>query len=104
MERPGDEDEILLHAVLRLNGVLLGLVFGIVCALAIFVATMWLTIKGGPHPGQHLRLLHHFFPGYSVTYLGSVVGALYGLVAGFLAGWIVAWVYNGVAALRGGRR
>jgi hypothetical protein len=104
MERPEDEDEELLHAVLRLNGTLLGLVFGIVLALAIFVATAWLTIKGGPNPGRHLSLLGQFFWGYSVTWLGSVVGAFYGLVVGFAAGWIVAWVYNGVTALRTPRR
>jgi tetrahydromethanopterin S-methyltransferase subunit G len=104
VERQGEDDQILLHAVLRLNGVLLGLVFGIVLALVIFVATVWLTLKGGPHPGRHLSLLGQFFWGYSVTWLGSLIGALYGLVLGFMAGWVVAWVYNGVASLRSGRR
>jgi hypothetical protein len=100
MARQGDDDEVLLHAVLRLNGVLLGIVFGIVVALVIFIATAWLTIKGGPSPGRHLSLLGQFFWGYSVTWVGSLVGAFYGFVVGFVGGWIVAWVYNGVAALR----
>jgi hypothetical protein len=104
MEPQREDDEILLHAVLKLNGVLLGIVFGLVGALVIFVATLFLTVKGGPNPGRHLTLLNQFFWGYSVTYLGSLVGALYGLIVGFVAGWVVAWVYNAVASLRGGFR
>ena len=31
-------------------------------------------IKGGPNVGQHLGLLRAYYPGYSVTWLGSFVG------------------------------
>jgi len=99
-----NEEEALVHAVLRLNGVLLGLVFGLVLGLIIFLATLWLTIKGGERIGPHLNLLGQFFWGYSVSYVGSLVGAVYGFLAGFATGWIVAWIYNGIVMLRSPRR
>ncbi len=96
-QRPnGVEDEILKKAVLRLNGHILGFVLGFIGALIIFVATIWLVIKGGTNVGQHLGLLSHFFIGYHVTYLGSFIGAAYGFVSGYLSGLIIGWIYNAV--------
>lgn len=93
------EEELLIRAVARLSGNILGLVFGIIFAAVIFVATNWLVLKGGPMVGPHLSLLSQFFIGYSVTFIGSLVGMLYGFVAGYLAGLFIAWVYNSVARL-----
>ncbi len=94
------EEELLRRAVVRLSGNILGLVFGTILGLMIFVATNWLVFKGGPVVGPHLSLLSQFFIGYSVTFLGSLVGMLYGFVAGYLAGLFIAWVYNSVAFLK----
>ncbi len=94
------EEELLARAVVRLSGNILGLVFGTILALVIFVATNWLVLNGGPVGGPHLGLLRQFFLGYSVTFLGSLVGMLYGFVAGYLAGVLIAWVYNSVAFLK----
>lgn len=94
------EEEILKHAVLRLNGQIVGIVVGIVCALAIFVATNWLVLKGGEVVGPHLSLLAQFFIGYSVTFVGSLVGALYGFILGYLSGLFIGWVYNAIVFLR----
>lgn len=94
------DEELLTRAVVRLSGNILGLVFGTIFALVIFVATNWLVLKGGPVVGPHLRLLGQFFLGYSVTFLGSLVGMLYGFVAGYLIGIFIAWVYNSVAFLK----
>jgi len=93
-------EELLRHAVLRLNGIVLGLVFGITLGLLIFVATNWLVIKGGPVVGPHLSLLGQFFIGYSVTFLGSLIGMTYGFVAGLLLGLFIGWLYNRVVAFR----
>jgi ABC-type nitrate/sulfonate/bicarbonate transport system permease component len=93
-------EELLRHAVLRLNGTVLGLVLGIILGLLIFVATNWLVIKGGPDVGPHLSLLGQFFIGYSVTFLGSLIGMAYGFVTGFLIGFFIGWLYNRVVAFR----
>jgi hypothetical protein len=67
--------------------------------LVIFVATMWLVIKGGPNVGQHLNLLAQFFPGYRVTFFGSFIGLAYGAVFGFVVGFIVGRLYNYIVRL-----
>lgn len=95
------EEELLRHAILRLNGNILGIVCGIVMALVIFAATNWLVIKGGEGTGAHLSLLSNFFFGYSVTFVGSFIGAAYGLLTGYILGYLIAWIYNRIVILLG---
>lgn len=98
---PVDSGEVILkHAVLRLNGQVVGIVLGVVFALVIFAATNWLVVKGGAVVGPHLSLLGQFFVGYSVTFAGSLIGALYGLLIGYLSGVFIGWIYNSIVFLR----
>ena len=76
-----------------------GIVSGLLGGLLIFVATIWLVIKGGHRVGEHLSLLSQFFPGYRVTFLGSLIGLAYGFVSGFLIGFIVSRFYNYIVRL-----
>jgi hypothetical protein len=39
-------------------------------------------------------LLDHFYYGYSVTPLGSLIGLVWGFVCGAICGAILAWLYN----------
>lgn len=98
------EEQLIKHAVVRLNGFVLGFVLGAIGALALFAATMWLVLKGGEVVGPHLGLLDNFLPGYSVTVFGSFVGAAYAFVIGYLCGYIVSAVYNFIAMIRSSRR
>jgi hypothetical protein len=93
------EEELLNRSVVRLHGVLLGMATGVITGLIIFVATLWLVLKGGEEVGTHLALLSQFFWGYSVTWGGSFLGLAYGFVLGFIVGTMIAWIYNRVAAL-----
>ncbi len=93
-----DTDQLLREAV-RLNSILMGFVLGVLTGLVIFVATLWLVIKGGPRMGEHLSLLSQFFPGYSVSFLGSFVGLGYGFVSGFLTGSILGRLYNTIVRI-----
>ena len=95
-------EEALLREVVRLNRNVLGLTLGILFAIGIFLATTILVLKGGPHVGAHLQLLSQFFPGYSVTFGGSLLGLAYGFAVGYVSGWIIATVYNWVVFLRHG--
>ena len=97
-------EHLVLTRVTRLNAVVQGLVTGLVAGLAIFVATNWLIIKGGPVVGPHLALLGQFFIGYRVTFLGSLIGFVWAFGVGFLAGAAVVWIYNGLADLRSPQR
>jgi tetrahydromethanopterin S-methyltransferase subunit G len=91
------DEEFLEKAVVRLNAKLLGIVLGLLLGIGLFLATNFLVLKGGPQVGPHLSLLSQFFPGYRVTFFGSVIGLLYGFVVGFVIGAVVGAVYNKVA-------
>jgi hypothetical protein len=94
------EEERLFHGVLWLNAKALGLVLGLLCGLAVFIATNWLVIKGGDPVGPHLQLLGQYFIGYRVTFLGSLIGFAYGFALGTLSGAFIGWIYNKITALR----
>ncbi len=100
MDKEIFEEELIKHAVLRLNGNVSGIVTGIIAGLAIFVATNWLVIKGGADVGRHLILLSQFFIGYSVTFVGSLIGMIYGFLTGYIIGFLIAWIYNKVVILK----
>jgi hypothetical protein len=51
-------------------------------------------VKSGPNPGRHLQLLAAFFPGYRVTFLGSLIGFVYAFVIGYALGRLIGEVYN----------
>ena len=65
---------------------------GAVWGLALFVVTLVAAVRG---IGNSLSHLSAIFPGYDVTYLGSLVGLVYGFVSGLLLGALFAVIYNG---------
>ena len=93
-------EEIVLTRVLRLNAMVQGVVTGLVSGLGIFIATNWLVLKGGDVVGPHLSLLGHFFLGYRVSFVGSLIGFAYGFIVGFTTGYFVARMYNWIATLK----
>lgn len=95
-----DLEKIIHTRLLRLNATVHGVVFGLLLGSAVFIATIWLVIKGGEVVGPNLALLNQFFLGYQVTVLGSFIGFGYGLVLGFVVGYFVASVYNRILDLR----
>jgi hypothetical protein len=88
----GNQD--LRRAVARLNERAWGITLGLLLGGGLFVATNVLVIKGGPVVGPHLSLLRVYFPGYRVTFLGSLVGFVYAFVLGYALGRLIGAVYN----------
>ena len=88
------EERILMKTLARANEQGWGIAFGLLLALGLFFATSILVIKGGDHPGPHLSLLRVYFPGYSVTWLGSVIGFVYAFVVGYAIGRTIATLEN----------
>ncbi|HEB01368.1 MAG TPA: hypothetical protein ENI16_00015 [Candidatus Portnoybacteria bacterium] len=76
---------------MKLDKKAFGLVSGVILGVVVFIATIWVVLRGG---GNHLRLLDQFYLGYSISYLGAVVGLIYGFVTGFISCWIFAALYN----------
>jgi hypothetical protein len=84
-------------SLLRLNARAWGISTGLLLGGGLFLATIFLVIRGGPTVGQHLSMLRIFFPGYSVTWLGAFVGFVYAFVIGYGLGRIIGSVYNRLA-------
>jgi hypothetical protein len=59
-----------------------------------------LLLKGGEHPGEMLVRLCWYFPGFKMSFLGSVIGAFWAFVYGFAGGEVISRVYNLVAGKR----
>jgi hypothetical protein len=100
-------NEKLFKAVIKFNAKLLGLTFGLIMGLAVFIATNWLIIKGGTTTangeyvvGPHLQLLNQFFIGYKVSFLGSIIGFFYGFAVGTLCGAVFGLIYNKIVDFR----
>jgi hypothetical protein len=93
-------EEILVSRLLRLNATMLGLVTGILFGGGMFIATIWLVLKGGEVVGPHLSLLGQYFIGYRVTLAGSFIGLAYGFVVGYVGAYVVAVLYNWLVELR----
>ena len=93
-------DRDILRAIVRLKCKALALVLGLISGIGLFSMTAILLIERGPNTGMHLRLLNHFFWGYSVTWKGAFIGFLWAFVTGALIGWLIASTYNAMVARR----
>lgn len=94
------EWELIQGAIARLRASVMALVFGLVGGTGLFLATAWLLIRGGDPVGPHLALLGNYFPGYSVTWAGSLIGFAWGALVGAIVGGTLAWLYNWIAIRR----
>jgi hypothetical protein len=100
----GTVNQQLPVRIIRLEAVVQGVVTGVLAGLGVFVATIWLCLKGGTVVGPNLALLGQFFIGYKVTFLGSLVGFAWGFAYGFAGGYVVSSLYNRVVVYRVQRR
>jgi len=89
-----EERALLQQVTARASGQAWGIAVGALCGLGLCAATVVLVIRGGPNPGPHLGLLGAYFPGFQVTWTGSLLGLLYGALTGYLVGRVVAGLYN----------
>ena len=86
-----------LKTLLRLNAHAWGVAIGLLLGIALFLATIFLLLKGGPTVGPHLALLGAYLPGYRVTWGGAFIGLAWMFVIGYVVGRIIGAVYNQVA-------
>jgi hypothetical protein len=93
-EPSSQEKRVVASTILEINAKGWGMAVGLTLALGLFVATNVLVFKGGTLVGPHLGLLSAYFPGYSVTFLGSLIGFVYAFVLGYAAGRTVVVIYN----------
>jgi protoporphyrinogen oxidase len=87
-------DETIIRVFPRLDPLSFGLASGLTSAAIIFLATLFLIIRGGEVVGPHLGLLGNFLPGYTVSLSGALIGTLQLFVLGFVAGSTFAYFRN----------
>jgi hypothetical protein len=93
-----EEQQTLTKTFLAVNEQGWGISLGLLLGVGLLVATNVLVLKGGEHVGWHLRLLRVYFPGYSVTFAGSLIGFVYAFVVGYGIGRTVVTIYNRLTA------
>lgn len=107
-----DKQEIEQAVTMRINRIdaaLFSATLGAMAGAVLFVLTNWLVLRGGPPGpegpvvGPHLSLLGQFFPGYDVSFVGSLLGFFYAFACGGIAAYSGARIYNKIADLRHGR-
>jgi hypothetical protein len=94
LNEENDQLRLITRTIARVRVAIVAVVSGMVGGFGLFAATVWLLIKGGPNVGQNLALLGAYYPGYTVSWLGSLVGLFYGALTGAALGGSVAWFYN----------
>jgi len=87
-------EQILGRTFAKMDKLAFATALGSVSGLLVFLATIWLVIKGGEVIGPNLRLLSQYFAGYTVTLKGSFIALAYTFFWGFLFGWLFAYLRN----------
>ena len=93
-----EENHLLTKKILAIHEQGWGIGIGSVLGLGLFIATNILVVKGGEDMGSHLGLLRLYFPGYSVSFVGSLIGFVWAFVAGYAIGRVIATIYNRLTA------
>jgi hypothetical protein len=73
----------------------LGIAGGILWGVMMFVMTLANIWFG--YGTMWLALMADIYPGYEVTYIGSIVGLVYGFLDGFVGLFIIGWLYNKIS-------
>jgi protoporphyrinogen oxidase len=92
-------DRAVMKSLARMDKLAFATAIGTVCGSSIWIATMWLLIKGGDVVGPNLSLLREYFLGYSVTAKGAFIGFGYSFFWGFFFGWLFAYLRNLVVGI-----
>jgi hypothetical protein len=95
------QQRVIRRSVLSINARAWGISTGLLLGVGLFLATNILVLRGGENVGQHLQLLSIYFPGYQVTFVGSIIGFVYAFVLGYGLGRIIGHVYNLSAGVAG---
>jgi len=75
-----------------LNARKLGLAGGILWGLSMLVITLLCLWTG--YGALFLDVMENVYPGYSISWGGSIVGLVYGFIDGFVGFFLLAWLYN----------
>lgn len=86
--------DALAGAFPKLDRTALGLSVGINAGVVFLLVTLMVSLYGEQSSSLDLGLLSQYFPGYSVTVIGSLLGLGYGFGVGFVCAWVFAFLRN----------
>ena len=87
-------ERLLIRLFGRMDKLGFATAVGTVSALYMFLATIWLAIKGVPTGTPDIAFLGEYFAGYTMTIKGAFIAFLYTFFYGFLFGWMFAYLRN----------
>lgn len=96
-DKSGDEP---YSPIVPIGGGTLGLALGAVVAGGLIVTTNWLVLRGTADESVHAQLLGNYLPGYSISFLGSLIGAVQIFLLVFISCMLWSWIYNRVVSIR----
>jgi hypothetical protein len=82
----------IIREVSMLNAKKLGAAAGIIWGLCMFVCTLIAMHTG--YAKAFLLLMKSIYPGYTISFTGSLLGFLYGFADAFIGFFLLAWLYN----------
>ncbi len=88
---------LVMSLFARMDHLGMALAFGVAVGITFCLATAILLIKGGSADavvGYNLGTVSAFLPGYSVSWIGSLVGLAYGVLGGMVFGFGFALLWN----------
>jgi hypothetical protein len=73
-----------------------GLAGGILWGLCMFACTVLAIFTG--YAEMFIKIMEGIYPGYSISWEGSIIGLVYGFFDAFIGLFIFAWLYNKLTA------
>ena len=77
---------------MNINAKNFGLAAGILWGLVMLILTL-ISVSSG-YATNFLNIIAGIYPGYEITYAGSLIGFAYGFVDAFVGGYLLIWLYN----------
>ena len=87
-------ENLLIRLFARMDKLGFATAVGTVSGLYVFLATIWLSIKGVPPGTPDIAFLGEYFEGYTTTVKGAFIAFPYTFFYGFLFGWMFAYIRN----------
>ena len=82
----------------RLDAISLGLAFGIMWALGVFI--LGIMAMAADWGTEIVVLMSAVYLGFDPSIAGSLIGAAWGFVDGGVGGFLIAWLYNVILTRR----
>ncbi|KTD06132.1 hypothetical protein Lgra_2909 [Legionella gratiana] len=76
----------------KLNPVALGLAFGVLWGVSIFILGLLAYYYTYGH--AFVLAISSLYPGYAPSIKGSILGGVVGFIDAFIVGFLIAWLYN----------